>query len=390
MIQYIPEFEKLTELARFKVEKKNLRHSIVFITALFSIPNAVFLFIVLSIPNPLLCTVSFILLLLWNFALSTSIWKQMKYDKSNTEKAHRIIRRTQNTAQYFESILQDSTDIIFSIDTDGYIMKFNKGAQKHLGYTQEEIVGKPLNLLFATISFKRKLIDTIINECKVINEELTMKTKSGNTILVDISMSKMTNERQETIGIVASAKDITEKKRLQAELINKNQLLKKLAITDNLTNLFNSRHFFDQMKREMSRLRRNPGRTLSLMMIDIDYFKELNDSEGHQMGDHVLRSLGKIINYCIRKDVDSGYRYGGDEFVLILPDTTIEQAKVVADRIQNQFTAFKFGKTSLSIGIAETLPDDTEQMLIKRADETMYMSKTAGKGRTSLSTVHAN
>ncbi|KMQ49906.1 diguanylate cyclase/phosphodiesterase (GGDEF & EAL domains) with PAS/PAC sensor [Chitinispirillum alkaliphilum] len=385
MIEKIPEFARLLDFFGFKADTRiYLKQSVFLIAALFFLPNAVFLFISANDPNPTLITISLLVILMWNLILSVSIWKQLKLDKQVALKAQKLITRSQRTAKYFESILQDSTDIIFSIDTDGFIMKFNKGAQKHLGYTQEEIVGKPLDLLFSNISFNQSLIDTILKECKVINEELTMKAKSGKTITVDISMSEMKNDSNETIGIVATAKDITEKKKLQSELMSKNQLLNKLAITDNLTALYNSRHFHTQIRRELSRIRRNPGRKLSLMMIDVDFFKELNDSEGHQMGDHVLRSLGKVIEYCIRKDVDSAYRYGGDEFVVILPDTDANQSRVVAERIQTQFGAFKFGKTSLSIGIGETYPGDTEEMLIKRADEAMYASKTAGKDRISL------
>ncbi|MBN1308961.1 MAG: diguanylate cyclase [Chitinispirillaceae bacterium] len=299
-------------------------------------------------------------------------------------KAQQLARRFQNISKYFESIMQDSTDIIFSVDTDGFILKFNKGAQIHFGYSQEEIVGKPLTYLFVNDTDARKILSTVLLSGKSVNEEIPMKTRTGNVILLNLSMSEMKNDNNQIIGLVVTAKDITEKKKLEMELVKKNELLGKLAITDSLTELYNSRHFHDQIKREFSRMRRNPGRTISLILLDIDHFKQLNDTEGHQMGDHVLRSLGQVVKVCIRKDVDLGFRYGGDEFVIMLPDTDKSHAKVVAERIQKQYSAFKFGNTSLSMGIAEAFPEEDEQCLIKRADEAMYRSKKEGRSRLTL------
>jgi diguanylate cyclase (GGDEF)-like protein/PAS domain S-box-containing protein len=295
-----------------------------------------------------------------------------------------IARRFQNIAKYFESILQDSTDIIFTLDTEGYILKFNKGAQKHFGYSQEEIVGKPLAQLFVNETDKRKILTGVLLTGKTINEEIPMKVRNGGIILVNMSMSEMKNDNSQIIGLVVTAKDMTDKKRLEMELLKKNEQLSKLAVTDSLTGLYNSRHFYEQVKRELSRLKRNPGRKLSLVMLDIDHFKQLNDSEGHQMGDHTLKALANVIKVCIRKDIDTAYRYGGDEFILLLPDTDKLQARVVTDRIQKQYGAFKFGPTSLSMGITEALPTEDDQALVRRADEALYTSKREGRNRITV------
>lgn len=295
-----------------------------------------------------------------------------------------ITRRFQNISKYFESILQDSTDIILSIDTDGYILKFNRGAQIHLGYTQEEIVGKAFSFLFVKKSDEEKIINAVLLSGKSINEEISLKTKNGSEILVDMSISEMKSDNNQIIGLVVTAKDITEKKKLEIELVKKNELLGKLAITDSLTGLYNPRHFYDQIRREMSRLNRNPERKLSLILLDIDHFKELNDSQGHQMGDHVLKSLGQVIKVSLRNNVDSGFRYGGDEFVILLPDTDKNQATIAAERIQKQFAALKFGNASLSMGISEAQIGENEESFIKRADEAMYISKNQGKARITV------
>lgn len=295
-----------------------------------------------------------------------------------------IARRFQNIAKYFESILQDSTDIIFTLDTEGYILKFNRGAQMHFGYTQEEIVGKPLAHLFVNESDKRKVLSNVLLSGKTMNEEIPMKTNLGGIILVNLSMSEMKNDNNQIIGLVVTAKDITEKKRLEMELLEKNKLLGQLAITDNLTGLYNSRQFHEQIKRELLRIKRNPDRKLTLVMLDIDHFKQLNDSEGHQMGDHTLKSLANVVKVCIRKDIDTAYRYGGDEFILLLPDTDSKQARVVTDRIQKQYGAFKFGITSISMGIAEAKADENDQSLLRRADDALYTSKREGRNRITV------
>jgi diguanylate cyclase (GGDEF)-like protein/PAS domain S-box-containing protein len=303
-------------------------------------------------------------------------------DKINKGKL--IARRFQNIAKYFESILQDSTDIIFTLDTEGFILKFNRGAQMHFGYSQEEIVGKPLAHLFVNESDKRKILTGVLLTGKTMNEEIPMKTSVGSIILVNLSMSEMKNDSNQIIGLVVTAKDITEKKRLEMELLKKNELLGKLAITDSLTGLYNSRYFHEQIKRELSRVKRNPGRKLTLVMLDIDFFKQLNDTEGHQMGDHTLKSLANVIKVCIRKDIDTAYRYGGDEFIIILPDTDKYQARTVTDRIQKQYGAFKFGPTSISMGVAEALSTEDDQSLLRRADEALYTSKREGRARITV------
>jgi diguanylate cyclase (GGDEF)-like protein len=194
----------------------------------------------------------------------------------------------------------------------------------------------------------------------------------------------MKDETARIIGMVVTAKDITEKKKLELELLKKNELLEKLAITDPMTELYNPRHFYDQIKRELSRLKRNPGRVLSLALLDVDHFKEYNDTEGHQRGDEVLKSLATIMKGSIRRDIDSCYRYGGDEFIILLPDTDKVHAQVVAERIQKQFNSLKLGRTSLSIGIAQANETEDEMSLVKRADEMMYQSKKGGRGRISM------
>jgi diguanylate cyclase (GGDEF)-like protein/PAS domain S-box-containing protein len=356
----------------------------IFCACLLSLSGISVIILLYLSKNPITIAVSVVYTIALSVIFTHWLQKTLLAYSETIEKGKLLSRRFQNIAKYFESILQDSSDIIFSVDTDGFVMKFNNGSQTRFGYSQEEIVGKPLSHLFVNSKDEHKILDTVLLSGKSVNEEIPMKTKEGNVILLNLSMSEMKNDKCQIIGLVVTAKDITEKKKLEMELVKKNEMLSKLAITDSLTGLYNSRHFHEQIKKEMSRLKRSPDRKLSIIMIDIDHFKALNDTLGHQMGDQVLRSLGQVIRMCLRNDVDLPFRYGGDEFIILLPDTDKNQACIAADRILKQFASIAIGGTSLSIGIAEAQTSETEEVLVRRADQALYQSKKEGRARISL------
>jgi two-component system cell cycle response regulator len=156
--------------------------------------------------------------------------------------------------------------------------------------------------------------------------------------------------------------------------------LKRLTIEDSLTGLYNSRHFFDQLDKEIKRSDRylNP---ISLMFIDIDNFKGINDTYGHMIGDKILSQIAKKIKACLRSQ-DTAFRFAGDEFTIILPETTSSEAKFVADRILAKFAQEPFvinekeiSEITLSVGIAEYQMNEGNQQFVHRADVTMYEAK---------------
>lgn len=158
------------------------------------------------------------------------------------------------------------------------------------------------------------------------------------------------------------------------------QKLQRLTIEDPLTGLFNSRYLFGQLDKEMNRAKRylHP---LSLMFIDIDKFKSINDTYGHMMGDKILLQIANKLKDCLRAN-DTAYRFGGDEYTIILPETTLAEAKFVADRIINKFdhdsliiNDKEISKISLSIGITEYQINEGIEQFLHRADVTMYEAK---------------
>ncbi|MFA6011375.1 MAG: diguanylate cyclase [Desulfobacteraceae bacterium] len=165
--------------------------------------------------------------------------------------------------------------------------------------------------------------------------------------------------------------------------------LKQMAITDGLTKLYNSRYFYTQIEMEIDRMNRYKH-PLSLLLLDIDNFKTYNDSFGHLDGDKVLIRLGEIIRKCLRT-MDTAYRYGGEEFTILLPETTIDEAITVAERIQTRLLSEEFvsmsgesNRITLSVGVTEYSPKEDLVTFIARADKAMYLSKDRGKNTVSV------
>jgi two-component system cell cycle response regulator len=177
--------------------------------------------------------------------------------------------------------------------------------------------------------------------------------------------------------------------------IERNRILSKLenlAITDGLTKLYNLRHFYNLLEVEIDRCRRY-GHSLALLLLDIDNFKVYNDTYGHLEGDKVLVKIGQIIRSCLRT-MDSAYRYGGEEFTVILPETTAQEANNVASRIRTAVELENFFPkpgnvitVTISVGVTEYYDEESLSEFIKRADQAMYLSKE--KGRNTISSLSA-
>jgi diguanylate cyclase (GGDEF)-like protein len=183
-------------------------------------------------------------------------------------------------------------------------------------------------------------------------------------------------------------KRVLNERRLNQERVQMLDELKKLSITDGLTGLYNSRYFYTQLKGEIERFNRY-GHQLSLLLLDIDKFKEYNDTFGHLEGDKILVRLGRIIKLCLRK-MDTAYRYGGEEFTIILPGTHGEEARTVAERLRTAVAAedFSDGKNpdlmiTISVGVTQYRHNEPISSFVQRADQAMYRSKQGGRNRVS-------
>lgn len=187
--------------------------------------------------------------------------------------------------------------------------------------------------------------------------------------------------------LIARVKVQLKIKTLQDELRKSNEMLKQLSNTDPLTHIYNRRYMMDMLTKEMQRAERK-GSHLSLVMIDIDHFKLINDNYGHQAGDQVLTLIADISQSGLRS-YDFAARYGGEEFVLTLPETRHEDALLIAERLRLRIQTYTYTdklnglKTTASMGVA-TYPTDfiaSVPDLIREADEAMYRAKAAGRNR---------
>ena len=183
-------------------------------------------------------------------------------------------------------------------------------------------------------------------------------------------------------------KRVLNERQLTNERTEMMQKLQKLAITDGLTELHNSRHFYTQVEEEIERSNRYEH-PLALLLLDIDLFKDYNDTYGHLEGDKVLQDIGKVITSCLRR-MDTAYRYGGEEFTILLPETNAAEAITVAERIRIGISDLAFKPTSneevsitVSIGVTEYIKDEAISEFVQRADKAMYVSKNEGRNRTS-------
>ncbi|MBX3616037.1 MAG: diguanylate cyclase [Nitrosomonas sp.] len=204
---------------------------------------------------------------------------------------------------------------------------------------------------------------------------------------------KLVNSQRDEIGqLTHTFNQMTDKLRQNQAEINaaaiamqqKNQLLETLSVTDNLTGLYNRNKLNAIISDQLARFERNK-RPFAVLMIDVDYFKTLNDSLGHVVGDEILAVVAKKISQCIR-NVDFAARFGGDEFIIILAETTAKEAEKTAERIRAQVadihcdTIDKDLHVTLSIGVIQSEPDDISlTILLSRVDSALYEAKRAGR-----------
>ncbi len=164
----------------------------------------------------------------------------------------------------------------------------------------------------------------------------------------------------------------------------------ELARRDELTGLYNRRHLFEVLDQECERVRRK-HETFCICIADVDYFKQVNDTRGHQVGDQVLCSVGQKISEGLR-NIDCIGRYGGEEFLIVLPQTALEGAMIKAENIRQQIEQLSFNqqgetfKVTLSIGVAEHTINDNIDNTILRADKALYQAKNSGRNKTIAAT----
>jgi two-component system cell cycle response regulator len=278
------------------------------------------------------------------------------------------------TKEYLENLLHSTVDAIITTDAAGIITFANEGATRMLGFTRQDVMGVPMARLYSGGHDEAAYVRRLLREnAPLQNYETELSHKSGAVVPVNMSLSFVHGTDGSIAATVAICKDITRQKKLETEL-------KEMSIKDSVTGLYNQRYFYDRLAAEIERARRQKH-PLSLLLFDIDQFKKYNDCHGHLAGDGVLQAAGQVVMECTREHVDLGFRYGGDEFTVILAEADEAQAYNVAERIRVGFESRQFDALTVSIGLMTYREGYSLRTFIQFADAMMYDAKRSGGNR---------
>lgn len=213
----------------------------------------------------------------------------------------------------------------------------NPNFEKVTGYSLSELKGHSFTMVIAPDETEA-VIDRFkkgVRGAPTPPYETDLLDKEGKRVAVEFFTSNLCDSRGKVTGRFGVGRDVTKRKEMEALLKDSEKRYRELSITDGLTQLYNSRFFYHQVKVEIDRINRYEE-SLTLLLLDLDDFKAFNDTYGHVEGDHVLMRFGQVVKRCLRQ-TDSAYRYGGEEFTVILPMTTNKDAAVIAERIRTEF-----------------------------------------------------
>jgi diguanylate cyclase (GGDEF)-like protein/PAS domain S-box-containing protein len=339
-------------------------------------------------------------------SMSRNIWEGLSQARIEIAERKRVENALRESEEKYRRDFNNVSDVIYSYDLDLKIINISPSVEKILGYTPSEIIGKKfpeLNILapeYLDVGFS----DTLkVFSGETIRSAYEFIAKDGTRIYGEIFGSPSLSKDGQIIGVVSIARDITERKRAEEELkrahedlqahvteIEKLQAeLREQALRDPLTGLYNRRYLAEMLEHELARVKREK-KPMSVIVTDIDHFKKINDNYGHQVGDEFLRKIANLISSHTRSS-DIACRYGGEEFLLVMPGTSVksavkraEELRLECAQIQIPYENKKLSVT-LSFGVASypAHGQGAEEIVIK-ADKALYKSKRSGRNRVTL------
>jgi diguanylate cyclase (GGDEF)-like protein/PAS domain S-box-containing protein len=276
---------------------------------------------------------------------------------------------------------------ILITDREGVIGYVNPMFAQITGYTLDELKGKTPRILKSSqtsLVVHEELWATILSG-RIWSGEVCNKKKNGEEFWESISIHSIKDANGSITHFVSIWQDITKRRKYDESERLEKETYEKQSRTDDLTGLYNRRHIFVELEREVQRALRYK-RSLVGMMLDIDNFKQINDQYGHFIGDRVIRSFARVLEKSVRT-IDILGRYGGDEFLLILPETGSKEARVIAERIQKNVHDYQthvlieFGSFTTSIGLValDESCRGSKALFFEKIDNVLLLAKRAGK-----------
>ena len=286
--------------------------------------------------------------------------------------------------EHYRIMLESISNGIIEIDQNKRIIYANPSALRFFEMPAEAMLGSYVSRIFDTDSDMPFF--PLIEDASPTNDPLGRHIRiSIHNRLLDVSIVPSNSERNTQVIVM---EDITLREKAQTDLLKANDKLEILARIDGLTNVANRRHFDELLHQEWGRLKREKGE-LALLLCDVDYFKDFNDTYGHLEGDGCLKDIARTINTTLRRPSDIAARYGGDEFVIILPNTTLEGALHLAEDIRKSILdlSIKHDKSpidehvTVTIGATSGFPGEAlpEDKFIWQADKALYEAKMKGR-----------
>ncbi|MFQ5473919.1 MAG: putative bifunctional diguanylate cyclase/phosphodiesterase, partial [Dehalococcoidia bacterium] len=288
--------------------------------------------------------------------------------------------------QQYRDLYEDAPIAYLSVDVDGRVKKANRHAEEILGFSRDDLIGIPVADLYADSSpdetKTRERLERLREGREIISEELQMRRAGGEQLWVSLTIRPVHDDEGNFVESRSTIVDITERK--QAE-----KTIRHLAYHDGLSGLPNRTLFVDRLKQAVAVARRS-GELVAVMFLDLDHFKDVNDTVGHAEGDRLLRKVARRLQSLLREG-DTLARFGGDEFVLLLPNITgAEDAIRAAQRILKALNkpwqvAGREFHLAASIGITIAPIDGTNpDTLLRNADTAMYRVKEHGRSSFEL------
>lgn len=272
--------------------------------------------------------------------------------------------------------------IVITHYTDGTVFYINPKAAQTFGIHQDYVKGKPVVNYYVHPDDRDCFLQVLGQQGFVQNWEVMLQTALGHPFWASLSATLIDFGQQP--AIFTALLDVSDRKQMETQL-------QQMAMTDELTGLFNRRHFTRQGEQTLNLSPRSPV-PCALIMLDVDHFKAINDTHGHQAGDDVLKTIAKVLGRNIR-DADTVGRLGGEEFAILLPSTPLFDAAALAERLRQSIETIACvvqGQAitlTISLGVASPLtPTDTLDTLLSRADQAMYAAKHQGRNRVMMAT----